>query len=380
MKIVVASDSFKGSLSSAEVAAAASEAILEVLPDAEVLTVRVADGGEGTVDAIVSSCGGELVSAVVSDPLMHPVKATYGISGSTAVIEMASASGLALVPLEERNPLNTTTRGTGELILDALNRGCTKILMGIGGSATNDAGTGMLSALGFRFLDASGNELPGTGASLGKIDRIDSSAVPTSVRSASFSIACDVDAPFCGPRGAAYVFGPQKGADPGMVSLLDEGMAHFAGCAKDFSGIDIREVPGAGAAGGLGGAFISFLDARLVPGIEMVLDAISFDDLLEGVGLVITGEGHMDQQTLAGKAPLGVLRHASSSGIPVIAICGNCSDKEHLLEAGFTDISEITPAGMPLEEAMNTVMAAANVKNAVKRLITRKSVFLHQIL
>lgn len=369
MKIVIASDSFKGSLSSAEVAGAVAESIRSVNPSVEVVCASVADGGEGTVDSLLASCGGEKVTITVSDPLLRPIQASYGLlPNGTAMIEMSSASGLPLLAPGERNPVLTSTRGTGELVADALSRGCTRILMGIGGSATNDAGTGMLTALGYRFLDADGNPLPGIGASLGSIVSVDDSAVPDEVRNAEFRIACDVDSPFCGPRGAACVFARQKGADDAMIDTLDRGLSSFAEKIACI-GVDVREVPGAGAAGGLGGACLAFLNARLVPGVEMVLDAIGFDALLEGADLVITGEGRMDSQTLAGKTPCGIMKHAVRRGIPVAAICGSCMDRDLLLSAGFASISEVTPEGMPLEEAMEPSVARANVISTVKSIL-----------
>ena len=260
MKIVIASDSFKGSLSSTEVAMAATRGIKTVYPDCEVVAVNVADGGEGTVDAIVEALHGEIIATTVSDPLGRPIQARYGIAGATAIIEMAAASGLPLLRPEERNPWLTSTHGTGEMIMDAIRRGCRQFLVGIGGSATNDAGTGMLQAMGFRFYDANDNEIPHcSGGTMQDIVRIDDSHVPDSVRQSTFTIACDVDTPFCGPEGAAPVFAPQKGADTAMVQQLDAGMASLAKVIEDKYRINIVPIAGAGAAGGMGGAFRAYM-------------------------------------------------------------------------------------------------------------------------
>lgn len=368
-KIVIASDSFKGSLSSLQVAESVAAAIAGELPGCEIVKVGIADGGEGTVEAVVGGTGGRLVRKVVSDPLMRPVEAVYGVlpDGRTAVIEAAAASGLTLLDHSERNPLRTTTYGTGELIMDALAGGCRRFVIGIGGSATNDGGTGMLSALGFRFLDRSGNVLAGVGENLGKIASVDSSGVPVCVREAVFTVACDVDTPFCGPAGAARVFAPQKGASPEMVERLDEGMRSFACVILSSVGVDVASSPGAGAAGGLGGAFKAFLGAELRSGVDLVLDAVGFDRILEGADLVITGEGKIDSQTARGKAPAGVLKRASLRGIPVVAI-GGLVVRESVPE-GFAGVYQVTPPDMPLREAMKPETASGNVNRAVSSFI-----------
>ena len=370
MKIVIASDSFKGSLSSLQVADAVEEGIRAALgTGAEIVKVGVADGGEGTTEALAESLGGRLTSAVVSDPLGRPISAVYGITGSgdTAVMEMSSASGLPLLALSERNPMLTSTRGTGELIADALARGCRKFLMGIGGSATNDCGTGMLSALGWRFYDAEGHLLWGRGTDLEKICTIDDTDVLPAMREASFTVACDVNNPLYGPRGTAFVFAPQKGADSEMVATLDRGLRSFAAVIEKKYGISVGDVPGAGAAGGLGAAFLAFTGARLVPGIDMVLDAIRFDETLTGASLVFTGEGKIDSQTICGKTPSGVLSRAARQGISVIAIGG----KVDAAPEGFLDVLQATPAGMSLEQAMNFETAFANVRSAAFEAIGR---------
>ena len=392
MKIVIASDSFKGSLSSIEVAESVEKGILDVLPSCNVVKVAVADGGEGTKEALCQTLGGKTVEIPVEDPIGRTINASYVIleDGVTAVLEMSSASGLTLLTPSERNPMRTTTYGTGQLIADALGRGCRRFLTGIGGSATNDGGMGMLEALGYRFLDADGNELSGIGASLSKVCRIDDSRVLQAVRESEFIVACDVDSPLYGPDGAAYVFAPQKGADPEMVRALDDGLRHFAevtamymnssengssdnldkkdGCLL-FNGNVIQDVslmPGAGAAGGLGYAFVTFLGARLKRGVDMVLDAIGFDKMIEGADLVITGEGRIDAQTLTGKTPYGVLQRASRQNIPVIALAGSVALDD---SSGFTAIRQITPPDMQLSEAMLPAVASANLRRTISALL-----------
>jgi glycerate kinase len=370
-KIVVASDSFKGSLTSLEVAAGAEQGIHEVFPECEVVKVNVADGGEGTMDALRSTLGGQWVTVAAADPLGRPRDVSYVVlgDGNTAVIEMSAASGLPLLEPQERNPMLTSTFGTGEMIVDALSRGCRRFLVGIGGSATNDAGMGMLEALGFRFIDKDGKVLPGRGESMSEVVDIDMSHVSPEVKESEFIIACDVDSPFCGPRGAAYVFSPQKGADPQMVAELDAGMEHLAEVIARVVGKDIKDVPGAGAAGGLGGGFLAFLNARLERGIEMVLDAIGFDDIIRGADLVITGEGRVDSQTLTGKTPFGIMKRARKQGIPTVAVGGSVKLGDDDDVSGFDMVIPVTPEGMPLEEAMKTETASANVRETVKKIM-----------
>lgn len=367
MKIVISSDSFKGSLSSIEVAQAATRGIRAVYPDCEIVAVNVADGGEGTVEAIVEALGGEIITATVGDPLGRPISARYGIATTKAIIEMAAASGLPLLQPEERNPWLTSTYGTGEMIMDAIHRGCRQFLIGIGGSATNDAGTGMLQALGFRFYDAHNQEITDCrGGRLHDIAQIDDTLVPEAVRQSSFTVACDVDTPFCGPEGAAPVFAPQKGANPDMVARLDTGMASFAQVIEDKYNINIVPLPGAGAAGGMGGGFRAFLNATLQRGIDMVLDAIGFDQLIQGADLIITGEGKIDFQTAKGKTAAGVLARAKKQGIPVIAIGGCVEMCDSLQQMGFAGIYPITEEKLPLEIAMQSDIAAANVEKTVR--------------
>ena len=370
MKIVIASDSFKGSMSSLDVATAASAGVIEVYPDSEIVSVNVADGGEGTVEAIVDALGGEIVKVQVSDPLGRKIETSYGIAGETAILEMAAASGLPLLTAEERNPWATSTLGTGEMIMDAISRGCRKFLVGIGGSATNDAGVGMLQAMGFRFYDANGELITqGCGGMLGSIARIDDSLVSAAVKESQFTVACDVDTPFCGPEGAAPVFAPQKGADAEMVKRLDEGMASFAKVITEKYTIDIVPVAGAGAAGGMGGAFRAFLGATLKKGIDMVLDAIDFDTTIQGANLVITGEGKVDFQTAKGKTAAGVLNRAKQQHIPVVAIGGCVEMCDSLVQMGFAGIYPILEEKVPLEIAMQRDFAMNNVRKTVARIV-----------
>ncbi len=368
-KIVVASDSFKGSVSSAEVAESAERAIRKVFPDSKVVKIPVADGGEGTVEALVAAMQGEIISCTVNDPLMCSIRACYGISGDgqTAILEMAAASGLTLVPGDKRNPMLTSTYGTGELIKDALNRGCRRFLIGIGGSATNDAGTGMLQALGFRFLDKEGNELGQGGRILNQIHTIDRSQALLQLRESSFIVACDVNNPFSGNNGAAFVYARQKGADDAMIVQLDEGLKHFARVIQETEQIDVDLIPGAGAAGGLGGGFIAFLHATLKPGIQMVLEALHFDEQIRGADLIITGEGKLDRQTGMGKTPAGVLKAGLRWQIPVIAIGGSVEETEALNQQGFLAVLPILPAPATLEQAMDTAFTCRNITRTLEQ-------------
>ena len=368
--IVVAADSFKGSLSSFEVAEAVARGFGGVLHDCSIRKVCIADGGEGTVEALVRTLGGRYVDLEVKNPLMHPVVARYGIvdGGATAIIEMSAASGLPLLRPEERNPLKASTYGTGQMIADALRRGCRKLLVGIGGSATNDAGVGMLRALGFRFLYAAGEELAGGGEILERIALIDEGGVMPQVCEAEFVVACDVTNPLYGERGAAHVFARQKGADEAMVERLDWGLRNFADVVKRHSGVDIATMEGAGAAGGLGGGFVGLLGARLVRGVDMVLQAIRFDEIIKGCDLVITGEGCLDAQTFMGKAPSGVLRVAQMQGIPVVAIGGTVVECDELKQSGFAAIIPVENDGVSLKEAMRPDVAARNIERTAARI------------
>lgn len=370
-KIVVASDSFKGSVSSLEVAESVEKAIYKVFPKCEVVKIPIADGGEGTMETLVHAMNGKIVTCKVHNPLMNKIYATYGILGDdkTAVIEVASASGLTLVPVDKRNPMETTTYGTGELIKDALERGCTKFLIGLGGSATNDAGIGMLQALGFRFFNKE-REILGTGGGiLHEIFSIDCSCALSQLQGAEFTVACDVNNPFSGENGAAHMFARQKGADSCMVDTLDRGLRHFSLFIKRQLNKDIDNIPGAGAAGGLGGCFLAFLSASLEPGIEMVLNALCFREKIKGADLVITGEGKLDRQTGMGKAPSGVLREAQEQKIPVIAIGGLVEGIEKLNQDGFLSVFSIQSGAVSLEQAMNKEFTKKNIESTITQIL-----------
>ena len=370
MRVVVATDSFKGSLSSREVADAVEQGIRDCIPECDVIKVAIADGGEGTTAAIIENLGGEIVEIEVCDPLGRKILAQYAIieESKTAIIELSSASGLPLLKIGERNPLVTSTFGTGEIVADAIRRGCRQFLIGIGGSATNDGGIGLLRALGFRFLDSNGMELIGGGEILEKIADIDDSRALSELSECNFTVACDVTNPFYGEQGAAYIFAPQKGATPEMVEQLDRGLRNFARVIKEFSGVDIGEMEGAGAAGGVGGALKALLNATLVRGIDMVLDAIGFQQTIEECDLIITGEGKIDRQTTMGKAPSGVLAVANRSHIPTIAIGGSVEWCEELQNSAFTAIEAVTPEGMPLAEAIKAKTAKNNIRHTAKRI------------
>jgi len=328
MKIAVAPNAFKGTLTAAEAASCIERGLKAAMRGVRVVKVPMADGGDGTVRAVVGATGGRLVTSRVCDPLGRKVAATWGLAGDgrTAVIEMAAASGLALLEPGERNPLVTSTFGTGELILQALGRKVRKVLIGIGGSATNDGGTGMARALGVKFLDRRGRQLPSGGGALRQLAHIDAGGIDLRLRGVEVEVACDVDNPLTGPRGAARVYGPQKGATPAMVRQLDAGLRRLAEVLRRDLGVDVEAAPGAGAAGGLGAGLMAFAGGRLRPGVDIVIDAVILADRLKGCDLVVTGEGRMDGQTVFGKAPAGVARAARSLGIPVIAICGSLGE------------------------------------------------------
>lgn len=362
MKIAIAFDSFKGSLSSVEAAHAFIDGFRSEIPDTEFVSFAIADGGEGTLSSL-STLQSVLIEKDVTNPIGVKVKSKYIIDGHKAIIEMAQASGLTLVPEHLRNPMLTTSFGTGELIMDALEHNCQEILLGIGGSATNDAGMGILSALGYRFLDADGNELQPCGANLSAVQTIDDTKVQDIVKEAKYTIACDVDAPFCGPNGAAYTFAAQKGADKDMINLLDKGMHHFADIILKHYGINIKDIPGAGAAGGVGGSLKAVLKANLKRGIDIILNTINLEKQIEDCNLVITGEGHIDHQTMMSKAPSGVLRIAQKKGIPIIALGGRVTMCEELKNSGFRDILCITPHSMPIHQAIHPQTATSNLRN-----------------
>ena len=355
MRILVAPDSFKGSVSALGAAEAMERGIHAVFPGAEVLKVPIADGGEGTVEALVAGTGGRLVQVEVRGPMGEPVLAHWGVSGdgATAFIEMAAASGLPLVPREQRDPRLASTVGTGELMKAALDAGLRRLVVGIGGSATNDGGAGMARALGVRFLDAEGRDLPEGGAALAHLARIDLTGLEPRLAEASILVACDVDNPLCGPRGASAVYGPQKGATPAMVAELDAALGVFAEVAAAATGRDIAWSPGAGAAGGLGAGLLFFTPAGLRPGVAIVLETTGFDTLVQGADLVITGEGRTDFQTAMGKAPVGVAAVAKRHGVPVICLSGGLGDgADEVLVHGIDALGAIVPQPMGLEACM----------------------------
>jgi glycerate kinase len=369
MRILVAPDSFKGSLSALGVAEAMARGIHAVFPDAEVLQVPIADGGEGTVEALVAATGGRLLHADVRGPMGEPRRAHWGLSGDggTALIEMAAASGLPLVPKELRDPRIASTFGTGELMKAALDAGLRKLVVGIGGSATNDGGAGMARALGARFLDAEGRDLPEGGAALARLARLDLTGLDPRLAEASILVACDVDNPLCGPRGASAVYGPQKGATPQMVPELDTALGVYASVATAATGRDIAALPGAGAAGGLGAGLLFFTPASLRPGVAIVLETTGFEALVQGVDLVLTGEGRTDFQTAMGKAPVGVAEVAQRHGVPVICLSGGLGDgAEDVLAHGIDALASIVPQPMALEACM--AQGAALVEAATARV------------
>lgn len=370
-KIILAFDSFKGSAGSLEIADAARKGILKECPHCNVVSFPIADGGEGTTEAICTGLEVNQVTCIAHDPLMNPIKVTYGITrdGTTAILEMASASGLPAVPEALRNPMNTSTYGTGEIIRDALQKGCHRFILGIGGSATNDAGIGMLSALGIRFLDESGNPLKPIGRNLIRIATIDDSSLHPALQKATFTIACDVNNPFYGPQGAAFVYAPQKGASPNEVTALDEGLRHYAGILRNQKDVDIADIPGAGAAGGMGGGLLPFLHATLKPGIDAILDILQFRESLHEADLIFTGEGKLDTQTGMGKALGGVLQMAQERSVPVIALGGAVEATAQLNEMGFTAVLPIQPAPVPLDRAMQKEFTLDNIERTVAQLI-----------
>ncbi|NDP38408.1 MAG: glycerate kinase [Rhodoferax sp.] len=355
MRIVVAPDSYKGSVSALGVAQAMERGILQVFPDADVRKIPIADGGEGTVEALVTATGGTLHQLAVTGPLGERVTAQWGIlgDGQTAVIEMAAASGLPLVPADKRNPRISTTYGTGELMRAALDAGLRKIIIGIGGSAANDGGTGMARALGARFTDADGTELVDGGAALIRLKHIDLAGLDPRLQDSQITVACDVDNPLCGPRGASAVFGPQKGASPEIVAELDAALAHFAAVARTATGRDVAELAGAGAAGGLGAGLMYFTPAKLKPGVEIVLDAVDFAGVVKGATFVMTGEGRTDFQTAYGKAPVGVAKVAKQFDIPVFCLSGGLGGgADDVLVQGIDAVMSICDRPLTLDECM----------------------------
>ena len=354
MKLLFASDSFKGSLSSEEIIHLLTESAEAVFPGCECSGVPVADGGEGTVEAVIAAEGGSICEVAVHGPLMEEVTAAYGVfGGDHAVIEMASASGLPMVPAEQRNPLHTTTYGTGELIRHALDQGYRKLAIAIGGSATNDGGMGAMSALGVRFLDDEGNCLTGFGRDLEKVRAIDVSGLHPAVADARITVMCDVTNPLTGPDGATWTFGRQKGATEEIQIKMEADMTAYAALLSELAGTDVNGIPGTGAAGGLGAALKVFLKAEMRSGIDTVLDLIGFDRRLEGVDLVVTGEGRIDWQSAFGKVPSGIGRRCRAQGIPAIAIVGGMgTGAEKIFEYGIDSVIPTINGAMEIEEAL----------------------------
>ena len=370
-RVVIAPQSFKGSADAVAVAAAIARGFRRVLPDAQLDQVPLADGGEGTVHALVRATKGTIRTSRVHDPLLREIDAEWGIlgDGKTAVVEMAAASGLPLLRESERDPRITSTRGTGELILEAAASGAHRIVIGIGGSATNDGGAGMARAFGYRFLDRSGHELPEGGAALRQLHHLEGQTDPRLIRPA-IEVACDVRNPLLGPEGASAIYGPQKGATPAMIAELDAALATYEDVIEGFVGRNVRDVPGAGAAGGLGAGLLAFLDARLRSGAELVLDATKFASRVAGADLVITGEGRVDAQSVYGKLTQAVTHAARDAGVRAAMVVGGTAlGYEALLQQGVEAIEVSTPKGMPLADAMRN--AEALIEEAAARLATK---------
>lgn len=370
MKVVIAIDSLKGSLSSMDAGHAIKEGILKAT-DADVIIKPLTDGGEGTTDALIEGMGGEKISLTVKGPLQTPVEAYYGYlqESNTAIMEMAMASGITLIPREALDPLNTTTYGVGEMIKDAVHCGIRNFIIGIGGSATNDGGTGMLSALGYEFLDTNGQPVGFGGQCLEKIAAISDKNKLAELEECHFQIACDVENPLCGPKGATYIYGPQKGAANTLLPLLDAGMKNYGQIAEAFTGKQTMETAGAGAAGGLGFAFVTFLNGELKSGIDLILDAVGLEESLENADFVITGEGRLDQQTAMGKGPAGVAKLGKKYGAKTIALAGSVTeDASACNAAGIDGYFCILSSISTLEEAMNPDTARKNLTLTAEQL------------
>jgi len=369
-RVVIAPQEFKGSLTAIEIARAMETGVKRALPEADTVLVPVADGGDGTLQSLVDSSGGRVMTSRVTGPLGRPVDASWGAlgDGATAVIEMARSSGLALLSLGERDPLATTTRGVGELIQAALEAGHRRFIIGIGGSATNDGGAGMAQALGARFLDADGADIRPGGAALARLERVDISEMDSRLDEAEVVVACDVNNPLCGPTGASAIYGPQKGATPEVVTQLDAALARYADVIERDLEIDIRDRPGAGAAGGLGAGLMAFLRAELRAGVDIVLEAVGLAEKLAGADLVITGEGQFDRSTVFDKAPVGVARLAKERSIPVIGIAGSLGEGfQQVHDCGVDAVFTLVNGPMSLEEAMAD--ARALVENATEEVL-----------
>lgn len=371
MKVVVAIDSLKGSLSSMEAGLAIKEGVLAAQPDAEVIVKPLADGGEGTTDALIEGMNGERIDLTVTGPMYTPVDAYYGYlrETNTAVMEMASAAGITLVPDKEKNPLLATSYGVGEMIIDAIQRGCRNFIIGIGGSITNDGGIGMLKALGVRFLDEKGEDAGEGGQALAKVACIDLSGLNPLLKECHIQVACDVNNPLCGESGSTYVYGPQKGVTEDMKKTLDEAMAHFARVTSESLENDYMNTPGAGAAGGLGFAFLAYVGATLTPGIELILDAVGLEDELSGADVVVTGEGRLDFQTAMGKAPVGVARLAKKYNARVVAFAGSVTKEATACnKEGIDAFFPILRGVCTLADAMDPVNARNNMIATVEQV------------
>lgn len=371
MKVVIAIDSLKGSLSSMEAGMAIKDGILAAKPDAEVIVKPLADGGEGTTDALIEGMNGERIDLTVTGPMHTPVDAYYGYlkDTNTAVMEMASAAGITLVPDSEKNPLLATSYGVGEIINDAIQRGCRNFIIGIGGSVTNDGGIGMLKALGIRFLDENGEDAGEGGQALAKVARIDVSGMNPLLKECHIQVACDVNNPLCGENGSTYVYGPQKGVTEDMKKTLDEAMAHFARVTSETLENDYMNTPGAGAAGGLGYAFLAYTGAALTPGIELILDAVGLEEELSGADVVVTGEGRLDFQTAMGKAPVGVARLAKKYNAKVIAFAGSVTKEATACnKEGIDAFFPILRGVCTLADAMDPVAARNNMTATVEQV------------
>ena len=371
MNILIAPDSFKESLSALKVSQAIASGFKDIFPSVNCILLPVADGGKGTTDALINSTGGKARFTQVQDPLGNPINAQWGIlgNGKTAVIETAAASGLDLVPNELRNPLLTSSYGTGQLIMAALEEGGEKIIIGLGGSATNDGGCGILRALGAVFTDQHGQPLPPGGGSLANLADLDISNLDPRLYSVTFEVACDVDNPFLGPEGASAVFGPQKGANPQQVAELEQCLTNYSDILSRVCGVDIRSIPGSGAAGGIGAALSALFKTELKSGIEIVLDAVEINKHLPTSQLVITGEGKIDDQSLRGKTPIGVAKRAKTFGCPVIALAGSVSqEQEAIINSGIDAVFSVVSGVTSLEAALKE--AEVNIQNCARNIAT----------
>lgn len=371
MKIIVAMDSYKGCLTSDEAGHAVAHALEAVCPYAEIVCLPVSDGGEGLAQSLLRAVGGHEETALVHDPLMRQITAAYTVlPDGTAVIDMASACGLPLLREHERNPLRTTTYGFGELLRDALRKGNRTVMAGLGGSATNDCGTGMMQALGARFFDSGGHEIPlMCGDTLNSVEKLDTAGLYHLTAGITFTAACDVDTPLLGPRGATMTFAPQKGASAADLLTLENDMTRFARVlGRHTARTDFADKAGSGAAGGLGAAMYAVLNAQLKPGAEIVLDAVNFDKLAAGAHLIITGEGHSDLQTLMGKLPYRIMKRAERHSLPALLVSGAVDNESALLASGFRAVRAVTPQGQPLEEAMKPENARMNIKKTIYEL------------